>query len=143
MKGTLKQVVLGGCLIAAAGLACRKPKPILPSKPVPAGTVFFQFTKKVEGPVELTVDGTRIPVLQASKKCKHLSVSGLAEGKHHLVLLSPLDAFGPDQIDVELAPGKGEFRVLFAQQFRSVLYGKPEPSPTAEGLPGVKANLLP
>ena len=143
MKGTLKQVVLAGCLIAAAGLACRKPKPILPSKPVPAGTVLFQFTKKVEGPVELTVDGIRIPVNKVGKKCKHLSVTGLPPGKHHLILLSPLDAFGPDQVDVDLAAGKGEFRVLFAQQFNSVLYGKPEPVPAADGIPGVKASLLP
>jgi hypothetical protein len=143
MKGSLKQVVLAGCLIVAAGVACRKPVPILPKKPVPAGTVLFQFTKKVEGPVELTVDGIRIPVGKVGKKCQHLAVTGLAAGKHQLILLSPLDAFGPDQIEVELTPTSGVFKLLFAQQFKSVLYGKPEPTPPADGIPGVKASLQP
>ena len=143
MMGSLKQVVLGSCLILAAGLACRKPKAILPSKPVPAGTVLLQFTKKVEGPVELSVDGMRIPVQTEGKQCKHLVVTGLAAGKHHLILLSPLDAFSPDQLDVELTPAKGAFMVLFSQQFNSVLYGKPEPTPPADAIPGVKAILKP
>jgi len=144
MKGSLKQVMLGGCLIVAAGLACGKPRPILPRKPVPPGTVLFQFTRKVLGPLELTVDGVRVPVENPDERMgKLLNISGLALGKHHIVLLSPLDAFGPDQIDVELTAAGGFFKVLYAQQFKSVLYGKPEPVPTADAIPGVKAALEP
>lgn len=142
MKGIRSWAWLG-CVVLAAGLACGKPKEIKPRKPVPGGTVEFQFTKKVEGPIEVTIDAIRVPVQNAGKKAKHMVISGLAPGKHHIVLLSPLDAFGPDQIDVELAPGKGHFQVLFAQQFKSVLYGKPEPTPPAEGIPGVVVRLQP
>jgi hypothetical protein len=130
-------------MMIAAGLACGKPKPIKPSKPVPPGTVMFQFTKKVDGPVDLTIDGMRVPVVQTGKKCKRLTVSGLAAGKHHVVLLSALDAFGPDQVDIEVEAGKGTFQVLYSQQFNAVLYGKPEPMPPAEGIPGVVARLEP
>ena len=143
MMGSLKQVMLAGCVLMAAGMACGKPKPIVPKRPVPAGTVLFQFTKKVEGPVELTVDGIRIPVAKAGRKCLHLSIAGLPLGKHHLTLLSPQDAFGPDQLEVELTAAKGVFKVLFAQQFTSVLYGKVETAPATDGIPGVSASLLP
>ena len=143
MKGSLKQVVLAGCMVVAAGLGCTKAKPILPKKPVPAGTVLFQFTAKVEGPVEVMLDNVRIPVEKVGKKCLHLTISGLAPGKHHLILLSALDAFGPDQLDLDMPADKGVFKVLFSQQYKSVLYGKPEPVPPAPGLPGVKARLEP
>jgi len=143
MKGFLRRAAYAGCMILAAGMACGKPQALKPKKPVPAGTVLLQFTKKVEGPVDLTIDGMRITVQKTGKKSKHLVISGLPLGKHHLVLLSALDAFGPDQLDVELAEGKGVFQVLFAQQFNSVLYGKPEPTPLAEGIPGVVARLDP
>ena len=144
MMGSLKQVVLGGCLVVAAGLACGKPRPVLPHKPVPPGTILLMFTQKVQGPLDLTVDGLRVPVdNKAERMCKQLFVTGLAVGKHHLVLLSPLEAFSPDQVEVELTAGKGEYRVLFAQQFKSVLYGKPEPVPPADAIPGVKATLEP
>jgi len=143
MRGLLRQAV--PVVVVAAGLGCAKPKPIVPERPVPAGTVLFLFTRKVEGPVDLTVDGTRVPVLKATskKKCKRLEVSGLAPGRHRFVLLSPLEAFGPDQMDVELGTARGEFRVLFAQDLNSVLYGKPEPAPPATGIPGVQARLEP
>ncbi|NTV75045.1 MAG: hypothetical protein HGA66_12670 [Holophaga sp.] len=143
MMGSLSRAAFAGCIILAAGLACGKPKAIKPKKPVPAGTVMLQFTKKVDGPVDLTIDGMRIPVQQASKKCKRLTVTGLPAGKRQVVLLSPLDAFGPDQLDIEITPGQGVFHVLYSQQFKAVLYGKPEPTPTAEGIPGVVARLEP
>jgi len=142
MKGFPSRAILAGCVILAAGLGCAKPKAIKPKKPVPAGTVLFQFTAKVEGPVDLAIDGMRIPVQKVGKRGRHLTISGLPLGKHHIVLLSPLDAFGPDQVDVDLLEGHGEFRVLFSQQFKSVLYGKTE-TPTAEGIPGVVARLEP
>jgi hypothetical protein len=105
--------------------------------------MLFQFTRKVQGPVELTVDGIRVPVTTNGKKCKHLAVTGLAAGKHRFVLLSALDAFSPDQVEADLPAGSGAFKVLFSQQFNSVLYGKAEPAPAADGIPGVKASLLP
>jgi hypothetical protein len=143
MKSSLRWVLPATCIVLA-GLACGKPQAIKPSRPVPAGTVLFQFTKKVEGPLELTIDGSRVPVAKVSKKkCLHLEVSGLSLGKHRFVLLSPLEAFGPDQIEVELGAGQGEFRVLFSQELKSVLYGNPEPAPAATGIPGVQARLEP
>ena len=143
MMGSLRKAAFAGCMMMAAGLACGKPQAIKPSKPVPPGTVLFQFTKKVDGPVDLAIDGMSVPVAQSKKKCKHLTITGLAVGKHHVVLLSALDAFGPDQVDVEVAADKGVFQVLYSQQFNAVLYGKPEPMPQAEGIPGVVARLEP
>jgi hypothetical protein len=143
MKGSLRLVLPATCIICA-GVACGKPQPIVPSKPVPAGTVLFQFTQKVEGPLELTIDGIRINVVKVGKKkSRHLEVSGLSLGKHRFVLLSPLEAFGPDQIELELGADRGAFKVLFAQNLKSVLYGSPEPVPAAAGIPGVQARLQP
>lgn len=144
MKGSLRLVLPAGFAILM-GLACIKPKPIVPKKPVPGGTVMLYFTKKVEGPLDLTIDGTRIPVTKAGKKTKfrYLQVSGLPAGKHSLVLLSALEAFGPDQFEVNPDATRGEFKVLFAQDMKSVLYGSPEPIPATTGLPGVSARLEP
>ena len=143
MKGSLRLVLPAICIVLS-GLACGKPQPIVPRRPVPAGTVLFQFTKKIIGPVELTIDGSRVPVAKAGKKkFRRLEVTGLALGRHRFVLLSPLEAFGPDQIEVELTPGRGEFKVLFAQELKSVLYGSPEPTPAAGGIAGVQARLEP
>ena len=143
MRGSLSLILPAACIICA-GVACGKPQPIVPSKPVPAGTVLFQFTRKVEGPLELTIDGTRVQVVKVSKKkCRHLEVSGLAQGRHRFVLLSQQEAFGPDQIELELGAGRGVFKVLFAQELKSVLYGTPEPIPAAAGIPGVQARLQP
>jgi len=143
MKGTLRLILPATCIVWA-GLACGKPQPIVPARPVPAGTALFQFTRKIQGPVELTVDGIRVPVEQTGKKkFRRLQVSGLSLGRHRFILLSPLEAFGPDQFELELGAAKGEFRVLFAQEFKSVLYGKPEPVPAATGIPGVQARLEP
>jgi len=143
MKGSLRLVLPATCILLA-GLACGKPQPIVPPRPVPAGTVLFQFTRKVIGPIDLSVDGIRVPVVKVGKKkFRRLEVSGLALGKHRFVLLSPLEAFGPDQIDLDLGAAKGEFKVLFAQELKSVLYGSPEPMPAANGIPGVQARLQP
>lgn len=136
-------VLVAGLALLALGAGCaRKTTPILPKKPVPAGTVEIQFTKKVLGPLDLTLDGTRIPVQQLAKKGgTHLVISGLAPGRHRFVLISPLDAFGPDQGEFELPEGRGHFQVFFSQHFNATLYGKPEELPPAPGLPGVKARL--
>jgi hypothetical protein len=143
MKRTLSQALLATCVLLA-GLACGEPRALAPARPVPAGTVQIRFDRKVNGPIELTIDGSRVPVEQGSrKKCRNLEITGLAKGAHHLVLMSPLEAFGPDQLDVNLDGPAGAFEVVLAQQFQSTLYGKPEPAPAATGLPGVKARLEP
>ena len=144
MRGTLRLFLPAGFVILA-GLACGKPQPIVPKKPVPQGTVLLYFSRKVQGPLDLSIDGIRIPVAAAAKKTKfrYLEVGGLAQGRHHVVLLSALEAFGPDQFDVDMVAGRGEFKVLLSQQLKSVLYGKPEPTPPAEGIPGVVVRLQP
>jgi hypothetical protein len=143
MKRTLGQALLATCALLA-GLACAEPRPLEPGRAVPAGTVLVRFNRKVEGPVELSVDGTRVAVERTSKKkCGNLEISGLALGRHRLVLMSPLEAFGPDQLDVDLDKAGGAFEVVLVQQFQSVLYGKPEPAPAATGIPGVQARLQP
>jgi len=144
MKGSLR-LVLPASIVILAGLACGKPQPIVPGKPVPSGTAILYFTKKVRGPLDLTIDGVRVPVTKAGNKksYRRLEVAGLALGKHRFVLLSQQEAFGPDQIELELGAGRGVFKVLFAQELKSVLYGTPEPIPAAVGIPGVQARLQP
>lgn len=133
-------VVLAMAALAVA-VGCRKGT-ALPVKEQPAGVLKLRFTNVVQGPVDLTVDGVRIPVtVTGKKKFRELTVTGLTAGKHRYHLSSPRDAFGPDHGEVELTEGKGAMLILFAQRFEAVLYGKPEPMPPGEGLPGVKAVL--
>jgi len=143
MRSSLKSAVLITALALVAGVACSNKVATKPSKPVPAGTVQFQFTRKAQGPVELTLDGVRIPVesLKKGKKARSLVVSGLTPGKHRFFLYSPRDAFGPDQGEFEVTATQGAYLVTFAQSFDAVLYGQPEALPPAEGVPGVKARL--
>lgn len=124
-----------------AALGCSK-VPLKPVKPVPVGEVQFRFTRSVQGPLDLSVDGTRIPVDQTKKGGKLLRVQGLTPGKHTVFLSSPRDSFGPDQEEVVLPDDGGVYQVIFSQRFSGVLYGKVAETPTAEGLPGVKATLL-
>jgi hypothetical protein len=121
-------------------LACRK-VPLTPKTPIPAGTVVFRFTRKVQGPVELSLDGARIPVQQLPKGATSLVVKGLPTGKHRFFLTSQREAFSPDLGEVDMAADKGIYQVTLVQKLDSVLYGKPDPLPTAEGLPGVTAAL--
>ena len=144
MKSSLKSATLAAALLLVAGLACKKATS-KPTKSVPAGTVLFEFTRKVQGPVELTLDGVRIPVEAArkNKKARSLVVTGLPAGKHRFFLYSPRDAFGPDQGEFEATATQGVYLVTFAQAFDAVLYGKADALPAAEGMPGVKARLEP
>lgn len=136
----LAMVMLAMAALAVA-MGCRKVS-AQPIKAQPAGVLKLRFTRAVQGPVDLTLDGVRIPVtVQGKKKFQELTISGLAAGKHRYFLSSPRDAFGPDQGEVELTAAKGAMLILFAQRFDAVLYGKPEPVPPAEGLPGVTAVL--
>lgn len=122
-------------------LGCRK-VPLAPKSPIPAGSVVFRFTRAVRGPVELTVDGTRIPVQQSPKAATALVVKGLAPGKHRLFLTSQRETFSPDLAELDLPADRGLYQVTLTQKMDSVLYGKPDPLPTAEGLPGVSATLV-
>lgn len=134
--------LLAMALLFLGLVACKRPiRPIEPKRPLPPGTITIFFNRKVKGPLDLTVDGVRIPVTVHSKKPQHLIIKGLAPGTHRYFLSSPNDAFGPDQGEVELKGDKGAFVVAFAQEFRAVLYGSADTLPPAQGLPGVSADL--
>jgi hypothetical protein len=127
-------------LVAATFLGCKK-VPLTPSHPVPAGEVVFRFTTTVQGPVELMVDGTRIPVQPLPKGAISLQVKGLAAGKHRFFLTSQRETFSPDLGELDILADKGLYLVTLTQHLDAVLYGKPDPLPAAEGLPGVTAVL--
>jgi hypothetical protein len=125
---------------AAIFQGCKK-VPLTPSHPIPAGSVVFRFTRAVNGPVELIVDGTRIPVQALPKSAISLQVKGLAVGKHRFFLTSQHETFSPDSGELDLPADKGLYQITLTQRLDSVLYGKPDPLPTAEGMPGVTAVL--
>lgn len=128
-------------LVLAGTLGC-SPVKVKPVPEAPAGVLQFHFTRKIEGPLELSLDGTRIPVeLKGKKGFRQLLVTGIAPGKHRYFIASPREAFGPDLGEIEMAVDKGVRLDVFAQKFTAVLYGTPEPPPPAEGLPGVRAVL--
>ncbi len=135
------RLALPALVLLTASTACRK-LPLTPEKPLPAGTLMLRFTRQVRGPLELTLDGARVPVTQGKKGGIKLVVQGLAPGKHHYFLSSPLDAFGPDSEEVWLPEDRGEYRVVMSQRFQSVLYGKSAAAPAAEARPGLSAALL-
>ncbi len=122
-------------------LGCRK-VPLTPSTPIPSGSVVFRFTRAVRGPVELTLDGARLPVQQSAKGANSLHVKGLATGKHRYFLTSQRETFSPDMGELDMPADKGIYQITLAQKLDAVLYGKPDPLPPAEGLPGVTAILL-
>ena len=126
---------------AAIFLGCSK-VPLTPSHPVPAGTVVFRFSHKVMGPVEISMDGARLPVQQLPKGATSLQVKGLAPGKHRFFLTSQRETFSPDQGELDFSADIGIYQITLTQKLDSVLYGKPDPLPAAEGLPGVSAVLL-
>ncbi len=128
-------------LAAASFLGCRK-VPLTPSTPIPAGTAVFRFTRAVRGPVEFTLDGARIPVQQLPKGATSLQVKGILPGKHRFFLTSQRETFSPDMGELEMTAGKGHYQVTLTQRLDAVLYGKPDPLPPAEGLPGVTATLV-
>ena len=126
---------------AVSFLGCRK-VPLTPSHPIPAGSVVFRFTQAVRGPVELSLDGTRVPVQQSPKGAISLQVKGLTPGKHRFFLTSQRETFSPDQGELDMPAAQGLYLVTLTQRLDAVLYGKPDPLPTAEGLPGVSAILV-
>jgi hypothetical protein len=136
--------VLPALVLLGAGISagCNKMS-LTPSTPIPAGTVIFRFTRTVNGPLELTLDGARIPVNQAPKNgANSLQVKGLTPGKHRFFLTSQRETFSPDQGELDLPADKGFYQITLTQKLNAVLYGKPDAVPPAEGLPGVTATLL-
>lgn len=145
MRVSLQSALFATTLLLVSGVACTKKAASQPTKSVPAGVAQFHFTRKVQGPLELTLDGIRIPVepTPKNKKARTLVITGLTPGKHRFFIYSPMEALGPDQGEFEIAPTKGVYLVTFAQAFNAVLYGKPDALTPAEGIPGVKAHLEP
>lgn len=134
--------MLAAALVALGAMACKpNVRPIEPKRALLPGTVTIYFNRAVKGPVDLTIDGIRVPVTRNSKKPQHLVIKGLAPGQHRYFLSSPNDAFGPDQGEVEIKADKGIFLVAFAQGFKAVLYGSADSLPPAPGIPGVTAQL--
>jgi hypothetical protein len=80
-------------------------------------------------------------VKQLPKGARSLLVQGLAPGKHHFFITSQREAFSPDLSELEFTAGQGIYLVTLVQPLDAVLYGKPDPLPSAEGLPGVSATL--
>lgn len=134
---------LAGLVIVAVALtsACRRPAVLKPIKPVPPGTVLIQFTRVVKEDLELSLDGTRVPVTIAKKGGRLLWIRGLAPGRHTYFLASATHAFGPDQGEFTVAADKGVFLANFSQTFKAVLYGAGDPLPAPKGLPGVQVTL--
>ncbi len=126
--------ILGAGAAIVMLTACSNKAILKPSKPVPSDTAVFQFTRKIQGPVELTLNGQRIPVegTAKNKKAKRLIITGLTQGEHRFFLYSPKNAFGPDQGSFTLKDGQGHYQVLFAQAFQATLYGKAESLTQAE-----------
>lgn len=127
---------------AASSMGCNK-MPLTPSSPIPAGSVVFRFTKSVRGPVELSLDGARIPVQQLPKGgARSLLLKGLTPGKHRFFLTSQRETFSPDTGELDMPTDKGLYLITLTQSLDAVLYGKPDPLPAAEGLAGVTAILI-
>jgi hypothetical protein len=135
--------LLAAVVSITIGIGCRKAVSFKPVSPLAAGTLMIHFTNKVEGPVELTIDDLRIPVINSKKKVRNLVIRGLAPGRHSYFISSPRDAFGPSHGDVELPPDRGTFLVNFSQHYNSVLYGKVEPVEAPQGIPDVSARMEP
>jgi hypothetical protein len=124
-------------LIALAALAaCTGARPILPRRPPPQGTFQARFTRGIRGPLELTIDGARIPVEQRGRSGRTLTVSGLSEGTHRYFFYCPAEVMGPDKGEFEIGPGAGVFQVHFSQKLR-VAYAE---APGARGLAPAPAH---
>lgn len=131
---------LGLCLGILAG--CAKSPEARPSRQTP-GVATFQFSKKIQGPVELTVDGVRVPVqgLKKNKSATRLVVSGFTPGKHRYFLFSAREAFSPDQGEFEIVEGQGFHQRVLAQTLNATLYGKSEESGPANPDTALRAQL--
>ena len=53
--------------LAMFALTACKGIPLKPAKPLPPGVVVLRFPRTIKGPLDLAIDGTRIPVAQTAK----------------------------------------------------------------------------
>lgn len=134
------RLALPALLLLAPAVACRK-IPLEPKKPLPAGTLALRFSRELKGPLELTLDGTRVSVESSGKKGNVLVITGLSVGLHRYFLASSQDVFGPASGQVSLSEDRGVYEIVLAQTLDAELYGKPAEVPPAQELPGVKARL--
>jgi len=135
-------IVITAAVALALAVDCKKARPILPKSPLPPGTFQIQFTSKVSGPVELALNGVRIPVEQKKKKAKRLTISGLSLGTHRYFIASQVDVIGPDVGEVEIGPDSGVFQVHFAQRLKVAAYTAAQAAaPRPESVSGVTAVL--
>ena len=122
-------------------VGCTGVRPILPRNTLPTGTLQMHFVKKISGPLDVTIDGVRIPVEQKKKKVQLLTISGLSQGKHYYFLASPQDVIGPDYGEFEIGPDEGVFQIHFANRLKTALVETGTSAPVPEGIPGVTAVL--
>lgn len=120
---------------------CTGVRPILPRNTLPPGTLQIHFVKKISGPLDITIDGIRIPVKQKKKKAQLLTISGLSQGKHYYFFASHFDVIGPDYGEFEIGPDEGVFQIHFSNRLKAALIGAGSSAPVPEGIPGVVAVL--
>jgi hypothetical protein len=140
MLGT-KRFGIAVVVVLASMLGCKGVRPILPRKPLPPDTIQMHFIRKISGPLDITIDGVRIPVEQKKKKAQLLTIRGLSQGKHYYFISSPHDLIGPDLGDFEIGPDEGIFQIHFANRLKVALVEAGAPAPEAEGIAGVTAVL--
>ena len=133
------RLALPALLLLAPAAACRR-IPLQPKQALPAGTLALRFSRDLKGPLDLTVDGVRLPV-EAPKKGNTLVIRGLSTGLHRYFVSSPQEAFGRAGGDASLSEDRGVYEIVLAQRLNAELYGKPSELPPAQGLPGVTARL--
>jgi len=133
---------LAAAMAVVAMLGCKELKPVTPKRPLAAGTLQMHFTRKVLGPLDITIDGIRVPIEQKKKKGRTLTISGLSEGKHTYFLVAYREIIGPDLGEFEIGPDGGVFQVHFAKRLKLAFANPTLASvPTAPGIPGVTAVL--
>jgi len=133
---------LAAAVAMVAVLGCKEVKPVVPKRPLAPGTYQMHFTRKVLGPLDITIDGIRIPIEQKKKKGRTLTISGLSGGKHTYFLVAYREIIGPDFGEIEIGPKEGVFRVHFAKRLKLAFANPTLASvPTAPGIPGVTAVL--
>jgi len=115
---TAAAMALAALLPLLSLFGCKGAKPILPKRPLPSGTFQVRFTSKIRGPLELTINGSRVPVEQKKKKARTLTVSGLPVGTHRYFFFCPTEVIGPDLGEIEMGPDNGVFQVHFSQRLR-------------------------
>jgi len=139
---SINAVGLAAMVAVVAMLGCNEPKPVVPKRPLATGTLQMHFTRKVLGPLDITIDGVRIPIEQKKKKGRTLTISGLSEGKHTYFLVAYREIIGPDWAEFEIGSDTGVFQVHFVKRLK-LQFANPTlaAAPAAEGIPGVRAVL--